>query len=227
MRSLPLWESHGIGGDQHAQKAVSIVRVEVRLCLYPVGMRTVERARALAESHLAMALPERWLHVQAVAQLAGEVGAVLDVDQDVLVAAAWLHDIGYAPDLVETGFHPLDGARYLRQAGVGERVSALVGHHSCAIMEADERGLLAELSAEFEREESPTADALWYCDMTTGPSGESVHAPERLEEIRSRYGPDHVVRRSMDRAEAVVLGAVRRTEERLRTRRKALEDVRL
>jgi DNA-binding Xre family transcriptional regulator len=31
-------------------------------------------------------------------------------------AAAWLHDIGYAPDLIVTGLHALDGARYLRDA---------------------------------------------------------------------------------------------------------------
>jgi hypothetical protein len=30
-------------------------------------------------------------------------------DRPVLIAAAWLHDIGYAPGLPETGFHPLDG----------------------------------------------------------------------------------------------------------------------
>ena len=28
--------------------------------------------------------------------------------------AAWLHDVGYAPSLVETGLHALDGARFLR-----------------------------------------------------------------------------------------------------------------
>jgi hypothetical protein len=28
-----------------------------------------------------------------------------------LVAAAILHDVGYAPDLATTGFHPLDAAR--------------------------------------------------------------------------------------------------------------------
>ena len=39
---------------------------------------------------------------------------VLGADADLLEAAAWLHDIGYAPSLVATGFHPLDGARYLR-----------------------------------------------------------------------------------------------------------------
>ena len=31
-----------------------------------------------------------------------------------MTAAAWLHDIGYAPAVDDTGFHPLDGARYLR-----------------------------------------------------------------------------------------------------------------
>ena len=36
---------------------------------------------------------------------------------DVLVSAARLHDIGYAPDVMATGFHPLDGVRYL--AGLG------------------------------------------------------------------------------------------------------------
>ena len=34
-----------------------------------------------------------------------------------LVASAWLHDIGYAAGLQETGFHPVDGARHLRSAG--------------------------------------------------------------------------------------------------------------
>lgn len=28
-----------------------------------------------------------------------------------LVVAAWLHDIGYAPEIGHTLFHPLDGAR--------------------------------------------------------------------------------------------------------------------
>jgi len=31
--------------------------------------------------------------------------------------AAYLHDIGYAEPLVDTGFHPLDGAVYLRGLG--------------------------------------------------------------------------------------------------------------
>jgi len=48
---------------------------------------------------------------------------VLGLD-DTLVCADWLHDIGYAPALVATGFHPLDGARFLESVGL--RVGWLV-----------------------------------------------------------------------------------------------------
>ena len=136
-------------------------------------------------------------------------------DPDVLVTAAWLHDIGYAPDLVDSGFHPLDGARFLRRARVDERIVGLVAHQSCALIEADERGLYEELSIEYPREESAIADALWYCDMTTSPDGDRLSASSRLDEIKIRYGPDHVVTRSIARAEAEILAAVHRTENRL------------
>ncbi len=71
----------------------------------------MEAARELAEQLLSRELPRRWSHVAAVAKRADEVAPVLDVDADLLVSAAWLHDIGYAPQVVDTGFHPLDGAR--------------------------------------------------------------------------------------------------------------------
>ena len=172
-------------------------------------------AQALAERLLAEPLPRRWRHVQAVGRRAEQVSALLDVDGQALVAAAWLHDIGYAPEAVDSGFHPLDGARLLRGMAVDERVVCLVAHHSCAVVEADERGLSTEL-AEFPREESPTADALWYCDMTTGPDGERLAVAGRLDEIRKRYGPGHIVTRFVDRAESQIMAAVRRTEDRLR-----------
>ena len=86
---------------------------------------------------------------------------------DDLVAAAWLHDIGYAPGLVQTGFHPLDGARFLRRAGADGQVVSLVAYHSCARVEADVRGLGVELAAEFTPGGPLLADALLYCDMTT------------------------------------------------------------
>ena len=41
---------------------------------------------------------------------------MLGADADLIEAAAWLHDIGYALGLATTGLHQLDGARYLRDA---------------------------------------------------------------------------------------------------------------
>lgn len=176
---------------------------------------THAEARQLARSYLADVLPRRWEHVAGVARRADEVGFELGLSRDTLVSAAWLHDIGYAPDLADTGFHPLDGARALRRCGVQEQVSRLVAHHSCASVEAAERGLLADLQHEFPFETTATSDALWYCDMTVGPSGEPIDVVHRLAEVRSRYGPGHVVTRSLDRAEPALIAAVRRTEQRL------------
>ena len=136
-------------------------------------------------------------------------------DVDVLVAAAWLHDVGYAPDVAETGLHSLDGARWLVQNGWTEPVTELVANHSCALYEAAERGLADVLASEFPRRRTPTADALWFADMTTGPLGQSMTVQERLQEIRRRYGPDDVVTRFWRRAEPELLEAVQRTERRL------------
>lgn len=92
-------------------------------------------------------------------------------DRDLLVAAAWLHDIGYAPELRDTGFHPLDGARHLGSLGAAlSRLVRLVAHRSGAVYEAEQRGLTAQLDV-YEREDCPVLDALIYADMTTGSVG--------------------------------------------------------
>lgn len=128
---------------------------------------------------------------------------------------AWLHDVGYVQELAVTGFHPLDGARWLRGRAFDSRVTALVAHHSGALIEAGERGMADQLATEFPREDSATANALWYCDMTTGPDGQDFEVVDRLGEIRSRYGPGHIVTRFIDRAQPTIVAAVRRAEDRL------------
>jgi putative nucleotidyltransferase with HDIG domain len=178
--------------------------------------RLVDRARTLAEAELAEELPRRWGHVQAVAAKAAQVAEILPADaQPVVVAAAWLHDVGYASRLAATGFHPLDGARWLRTQDFDDRVATLVANHSCALIEANERGLADALSSEFPHSQSEVSDALWYADLTTGPDGQTFEVHERLAEIRSRYGPDDVVTRFVDRAEPEILAAVQRTLQRL------------
>jgi len=176
-------------------------------------MSQVGWARDLARSLLEEQLPRRWQHSQGVATKAETLGERLAEDGDVLIAAAWLHDVGYSPALVKTGFHPLDGARYLRDVtGANERLCWLVAHHSCAVVEADERGYGAELAREFPPRDDRLMPALIYCDMTTDPDGRPVTFDVRLQEILSRYGSDHVVSRSMTRAAPKIREAIAQVE---------------
>jgi HD domain len=164
-------------------------------------MSQVDWAEAIARSLLEKPLPHRWAHSQGVAARARTLAPILSRHADAVTAAAWLHDIGYAPGLHDSGFHPLDGARYLRDVQHADPVVCrLVAHHSCAAIEAAERGLAADLFREFKPVSRVLADALVYCDMTTGPQGQSMAVGERLAEIRDRYGPDHVVTRSLARS---------------------------
>ena len=71
-------------------------------------------AQDLARTLLVGALPRRWAHVQGVAARARSLKPSVGPDAGLLEAAAWLHDIGYLPQLAATGLRGLDGARYLR-----------------------------------------------------------------------------------------------------------------
>lgn len=177
-------------------------------------MDVAESSHDLAERLLAGHLPDRWRHVQAVASQARMIGAdVESVDEDYLVQAALLHDIGYSPDVADTGFHPLDGARFLWTRGFDQRVVELVAHHSGAVTEARLRGI--EGLDAFADEATATRDALWYCDATTGPRGERFSPEDRWAEVRQRYGPGHLVTRFLDEAGPALRAAVARTEERM------------
>ena len=106
---------------------------------------------------------------------------MLGADADLIEAAAWLHDIGYAPGLALTGLHQLDGARYLRDAQHADALLCrLVAHYSCAIIEAGERGLAGVLSSEFDPAPDALASVLTCCDMTTSPDGQHVPVDQRL-----------------------------------------------
>lgn len=130
-------------------------------------------------------------------------------------AAAWLHDVGYAQPIAYVGFHPLDGARFLRAGTEADgMICRLVAHHSGAEVEAEARNLPA-VAAEFELPPAPLLDALTYCDMTTGVDGRRVEVEERLAEILTRYPHDHVVHRSITRSALLLRAAARNTAMRL------------
>jgi putative nucleotidyltransferase with HDIG domain len=171
----------------------------------------VRDAEATAARELAT-LPTRLAHVRAVAELADSIGQLLVPDEHLtLVSAAYLHDIGYAPQLAHTGFHALDGALWLREQGGEPRLANLVAHHTGAVHEARSRGLEQEL-AEFEREESLVADLLSWCDLNRGPQGEPTSVTERFLSVEQRYGADHAVSRALANAKLELLASCERVE---------------
>lgn len=160
-------------------------------------------------------LPRRLSHVGSVAELAGSVADDFGMTAYPMVSAAWLHDIGYTPEAASTGFHALDGARFLRKEGASASVVNLVAHHSHAALEAELRGLRTPLETEFPYDPELPHELLCYCDMTTGPSGERVSVEERLREIRERYGPDDLVTEFIGRAQKEIVETVERVERSL------------
>ena len=173
-------------------------------------------AEDLARELLAR-LPDRLAHTEGVARKAEEAAVVFEPDEAAgLVAAAWLHDIGYSPGLVGIRMHALDGGWFLQSRHYPERVCQLVAHHSGARFEARERGLLSRLEWSFPQPDPALLDALTYADMTTSPRGLPVSFDERIAEILRRYPPDDPVHRAIVAGRSDLAKSVENTVARLR-----------
>lgn len=162
----------------------------------------------------------RWVHTCAVVDRAGVAARSLPTPAaaTTLLVAAWLHDVGYAPRLRDTGFHPLDGARRLTTDGWPPEVARLVAHHSAARYVADVRGLRNPMFAYDDPSgySGPVADALTWADQTTGPSGQLLDVRVRLDEMLRRHGPDSPNARCHHVRAPAILSAVARTEAAVR-----------
>lgn len=170
------------------------------------------RAVELAREHVAQ-LGVRWAHVQAVGERCEVVCRDHDLPEE-LALAGWLHDIGYGPLLARSGFHALDGARFLRASGASALVVSLVGYHSGAVFEADERGLSEDLAA-IPPPPEDLLDVLTWVDLTTSPAGEKVSVDARLDEIIARYGASGPVARAISRSASPLRQAAGRAAARL------------
>lgn len=170
-------------------------------------------AATVAQGLLENSLPRRWAHTIGVAEAARELAPALRGLDGSLEVAAWLHDIGYSPVIATSGFHPVDGARYLRdRTECDSTIYCLVAHHSGSEFEASERGLPPPRE-EFDVPDRVLLDALTCADMITGPTGGRVTVDQRLDEILTRYAPDHVVHRSVERASPNLRSAVEATQK--------------
>ena len=161
---------------------------------------------------------ERIRHSAGVAARAAFLSSAVDKNEaSLLVAAAWLHDIGYSAALKDTDFHPLDGARFLRAAGWDSDLCDLVAHHSGSRFVAAVRGLGEELS-EFTYREDPVSDALTVADQTIGPNGRWLSMDERMREMLERHGPDSANARAHPQRELYFRSAFQRVSRRLEVR---------
>jgi hypothetical protein len=155
----------------------------------PSAERSKPDARALA-IRLLYGLGTRLSHSAAVAAQVGRVVALVEPGwRSSLADAAWLHDIGYGSAVVVTEFHPLDGARWLREHDWPSETCRLVAWHTEPLEEARLRNLDAELVAEFDRPDRLAAAALTWADLTSSPSGERWDPEQRLADILMRYPP--------------------------------------
>lgn len=161
----------------------------------PVDLPALVRALpdVVAAERLAAALLcddlRRLRHVRTVATVALVVSEVLPPDRlETLLSAAVLHDIGYAPLVHSTGFHPLDGAQWLLVRGCPTEVAAAVAHHSEARCQPAAAPFLPRYAA-LQAPDKPLADVLTYADQTTTPDGRRTGVVRRVVERWHRTGP--------------------------------------
>jgi hypothetical protein len=176
-------------------------------------------AAALA-ARLLQSLGSRLDHSAGVArQIDRAVGAVEPEWRSALKDAAWLHDVGYNPELARTGFHPLDGARWLRDRHWPALACRLVAWHTESLEEARLYGLDKELAAEFVPPPPLASAALAWADLTSSPTGERWDAERRLADILDRYPPGSIVHEATRASLPALRAAVRKIEDLLGVQR--------
>ncbi len=168
----------------------------------PLIIEAIQVARATVGG-----LHPRWEHLSSVGRCAEVLAERSDVVTLDVVLAAWLHDVGYGPKAKASGFHPLDGARFLRdEAGVADEVVRLVAWHTGAAFEAEERGLAEEL-AEFGQPDPQALDVLTMIDLAVSPTGEPILDVDRIAEILRRYEDGDPVFRAVSRSRPSLLAS--------------------
>lgn len=157
----------------------------------PAQWRAADDPRQAHDLCQALVTGTRYEHTRGVAQRAARAASLVRLPADErrrLLAAAWLHDVGYG---LGAGYHPVLGARALRMAG-HEPLARLVAHHSGAAARAQLLGL-PDVTVEFPAPKGRDAgllDLLDVADMLSGTDGEAITPATRLRRVVERKGPD-------------------------------------
>jgi hypothetical protein len=178
---------------------------------------------AIVADRLLRGVGTRFAHSARVAGQAARVARLLDPPwRSAVVDAAWLHDIGYSDRVASTGFHPLDGARWLRDRGWQSEVCRLVAWHTAASTEGVLRGLHGALAAEFDSPPTLAGAALAWADVTSSPTGEPSKVADRLADILRRYPADSIAHRAITEASPMLRESAHEIESRLAHHSEAL-----
>lgn len=165
-------------------------------CMADYGFCVIHGARSIAANAAILATArlrgDRLAHSRAVAKRAVELvqlrGSVAPVVTEVFAALGHLHDIGYAAP--KSGMHALDGAVFLDGHTDWQWACPHVAWHSTARWEYETRDMA---KPHVKQPSSTDQRLLWVADFTTSPSGETVSAQARVDDIRGRYSPDSPV----------------------------------
>ena len=196
--------------SHHLQAEENAIRTDERLQLPQMVAVAADLTRYLLDSD-----PDRLAHSQAVARRAEFLTLAVQPEcAPLLVAAAWLHDIGYAPGLRDTGFHPIDGARHLQTIGLPPAICNLVAHHSGARFVARILHLDRELEA-YPFSQDAVSDALTVADQTIGPKGQAMTLDERMSDMLERHGPNSPNALAHPQREPYIRAAAMRVAARL------------
>ena len=172
-------------------------------------------ARPLARALLS-GVGTRFAHSQGVVRQVRRADWLVDARwRSAITRAAWLHDIGYSEHVADTGFHQLDGARWLRDHGRLLDWCRLVAWHTGSDVEGRLRGLHAELVAEFDPPPPLATAILTWADVTTSPVGAMWTAERRLTDILERHPADSIVHRAIVATWPSLLLAARTVESLL------------
>jgi hypothetical protein len=148
---------------------------------------------ALLAGRLVRGVGCRFAHTARVARPLERIVHLLQSPwRSAITGAAWLHDAGYSPWLSSTGLHSLDGARWLRDRGRPMESCRLVAWRT-AWVEAQLRGVDADLAAEFEPPPALVAAALSSPGPTSSPTGARWTIERRLADILRRTAAGSVV----------------------------------
>ena len=181
--------------------------------------RTRDSSAAALATRLLLGVDTRLEHSAAVAAKISSVAHLVDPEwRSPIRDAAWLHDVGYSPHLALTGFHPLDGARWLRDHRWPAETCRLVAWHTEPLEEARLCGLDEALASEFARPSRLAAAGLAWADLTSSPNGECWDAEQRLTEILDRYSPGSNVHQATRSSLPALRAAVQEIEDLLSNR---------